>query len=188
MAKYLLSSGKIDIIVGTKDFKKLYERYGKQVKDFMLYDKDGMWIDSGYTKNKQYVHDSICPDGRYRVLYAYVVRTHRIGFTHRDIDDYIYNETKIWESFHDRAYTTSELERELNTPKEHGGLGRLKVNIYDNDWNLINHYEEIPSGWEMSKEKDNGFRPIVYIEFPDKYKEITSCYAVDYKQASKLIE
>lgn len=187
MAKYLLCSGKLDMIVGTKDFKKLYQKYNKRIKDFMLFDRDGMWIDSGYTKNKQYIHDSICPDGKYRVLIAYVVRTHKIGFECRDIDDYVCNETKIWESFHDRAYTSSELEQELRTPQEHGGLGHIEIKIFDNDWNLINHYQEIPNKWCMEKEKENGLRPIVYIQFSDGYKEITNCYENDYRQAVKLI-
>lgn len=187
MAKYLMLSGKLDMIVGTKDFKKLYQRYSKRVKDFMLYDKDGMWIASGYIKDNQYINDTICPDGRYRVLYAYVIRTHKIGFECRDIDYYVYNETKIWESFHDNAYTSSQLEQELRTPQEHGGLGEIQIKVFDNDWNLIHEYKETPNGWTMQKEKENGFRPIVYIQFPDGYKEITQCYENDYKQAEKII-
>lgn len=179
MAKYLLSSAKKDIIVNTKDFKKIKDTVltiYPEIKSFMLFDKDGVWVDSGYLEKEKLLHDDIFPDGSYQVYEAYAVRNFKTGFACNDLVDYL-KETGVFYSFV-RLSTLrhSDLEEVLDLIKEHG-IGKTFIKMYDDNLEFKGYNLTVR---DVRNSSVVDYHPFEVVQFKDGFTAISGCYECDY--------
>ena len=179
MAKYLLSSAKKDIIVNTKDFKKIKDTVltvYPEIKSFMLFDKDGVWVDSGYLEKGKLLHDDIFPDGSYQVCEAYAVRNFKTGFACDDLVDYL-KETGVFYSFV-RLSTLrhSDLEKVLDLIKEHG-IGKTFIKMYNDNLEFKGYNLTVR---DVRNSSVVDYHPFEVVQFKDGFTAISGCYECDY--------
>ena len=181
MAKYLLSSAKKDIIVNTKDFKKIKETVltvYPEIKSFMLFDKNGVWVDSGYLKNGKLLHDTICPDGSYQVCEAYAVRNFKTGFACDDLVDYL-KETGVFYSFvRIQTLCQCDLEEVLDLIKEHG-IGKTFIKMYDDNLEFKGYNLTVR---DVRNSVVVDYHPFEVVQFKDGFTAISGCYECDYRK------